>query len=95
MAAESDEMGNSSDVGAGGDETGKGGSRGDIRAAITGGTNMGAFVWSEKKLKLVDISLPTPESNSSEDIESSPAERVVYSLRKEKSKLSKLISPKS
>jgi hypothetical protein len=43
----------------------------------------------------VDVSLPTPESNSSEDIESSPAERVVYSLRKEKSKLSKLISPKS
>jgi hypothetical protein len=55
MTAESDETGNSSDVGAGGDETGKGGSRGDIGAAITGGTNMGAFVWSEKKLKLVDI----------------------------------------
>jgi hypothetical protein len=84
MAAESDEMGNSSDVGAGGDETGKGGSRGDIHAAITGGTNMGAFVWSEKKLKLVDVSPPTPESNSSEDIEPSPAERLV--LRKEKSK---------
>jgi hypothetical protein len=64
MAAESDIMSSGSDVGAGGDETGKGGSRGVIGAAVTGGTNTGTFACSEKMLKLVDASPPTPESNS-------------------------------